>query len=245
MKLRVIGSSSLGNCYVLDGSQEALLIECGCRLADVKQAINWQIGKVVGAVVTHRHKDHSGYVAEIAATGIRVLALADVFEAHGLIGNPFTIAIEPNKAYKVGGFLIQPFSVHHDVPCVGYVIQHPEMGKLLFVTDTAAMGYKISGLNHIMIEANYADDIVLQNIENGSLSATLRNRLFGSHLEIETTKRILRRQNLSEVENCILIHLSNGNSNEKRFIREISELTGKPTYAASKNMVIDLSKTPY
>ena len=245
MTLRIIGSSSSGNCYILDGKDEALIVECGCPVKEVKVSLNWQIGKIAGAVVTHRHSDHSGYVHDMLWAGIRVLALADVFESKGVSNHPFATTIVPNNGYKVGGFLIQPFSVFHDVPCVGYIIQHAEIGKLLFVTDTAAMGYRIDGLNHIMIEANYADDIVNTNIECGNLSAAMRNRLFGSHLELETTKRILRRQNLSDVINIILIHLSNGNSNEKRFIDEITELTGKPTYAAQKGLAVNLSKNPY
>lgn len=245
MTLRVIGSSSSGNCYILDGQTEALIIECGCPMHEIKETLNWQIGKIAGAIVSHCHSDHSGYIREVLRSGICVLALQDVFDVKGVSQNPFAVAIVPNKGYKVGGFLIQPFPVHHDVPCVGYIIQHAEMGKLLFVTDTAAMGYKINGLNHIMIEANYADDIVDYNIEHGSISAAMRSRLFGSHLELETAKRVLRRQNLSDVINIILIHLSNGNSNEKRFIGEIAALTGKPTYAAKKGLAINLSKNPY
>lgn len=245
MKLRVIGSNSSGNCYVLDGETEALVIECGCPLKDIKQAIDWKVEKIVGTCVTHRHSDHSKYVHEILWAGIRVLALRDVFEEKNVTSHPFAIEIKPNKGYKVGGFKIQPFYVHHDVPCVGYIIQHSELGKLLFVTDTAAMGYKIDGLTNIMIEANYADDIVDSNIENGNLSVAMRNRLFGSHLSIDTAKRVLERQNLSQVENIILTHLSNGNSNEKRFIREVVELTGKPVYAANKGLAINLSKNPY
>lgn len=245
MELRIIGSSSSGNCYVLETDKEALIIECGCPMRDVKRAIEWHVGKIVGAVVTHRHNDHSGYVREVLAAGILVLALEDVFTAKGIKNNPFVRNIEPNKGYKVGGFLIQPFAVHHDVPCVGYIIQHEDMGKLLFVTDTATMGYRVNGLNHIMIEANYADDIVDSNIANGRVSAAMRSRLFGSHMELGTTKLVLERQNLSEVENIILIHLSSGNSNEKRFRNEITELTGIATYVANKDMTINLSKTPY
>lgn len=245
MTLKVIGSSSKGNCYILDGMTEALIIECGCPLKDIKKAIDWNIGKVVGAVVTHQHNDHSGYVKEVAAAGIRVLALQEVIEAKGLIGNPFATQITSQKGYKLGNFLIQPFEVYHDVPCVGYIIQHPEMGKLLFVTDTAAMGYKIDKLNHIMIEANYADDIVDRNVDKGYLEAALRNRVFESHLEIETTKSILQRQDLSNVHNIILIHLSEGNSNAKRFVNEVQSVTGCKTCVAKKGLTVELSSTPY
>ena len=129
-------------------------------MANVKKALKWQMRKVVGAVITHEHNDHSGYVTEMVASGVLVLALEDVFKSHKLAGKPFTKSIVPNKGYKVGNFKVFAVLVKHDVPCLGYIISHPEMGKLLFLTDTITLDVCVSGLNHIMIEANYADDIV-------------------------------------------------------------------------------------
>ena len=37
MELRVLGSSSSGNCYILDNGNEALIIEAGIRFIDVKK----------------------------------------------------------------------------------------------------------------------------------------------------------------------------------------------------------------
>ena len=39
MELRVLGSSSSGNCYILDNGNEALIIEAGIRFIDVKKAL--------------------------------------------------------------------------------------------------------------------------------------------------------------------------------------------------------------
>lgn len=245
MKLHVLGSSSLGNCYILESDRDALIIEAGVRMSEVKKALRWQISKVSGAVITHEHNDHSGYIAEMAASGIRVLALEEVLKSHGIYGKPFTFAIMPLRGYKVGNFRIMGVPVIHDVPCVGYVVSHPDMGKLLFITDTVTFDYCIPGLNHIMIEANYADDIVDQRIESGVMPSSMRPRLLNSHMEISQTKAILNRTDLSRVDNIVLIHLSDGNSDEERFVREIRELTGKPVYAADKGMTIDLSKEPY
>lgn len=245
MKLHILGSNSLGNCYILENDTEALIIEAGIRMSQVKKCLKWQIRKVAGAIITHEHNDHSGYVAEMVASGIRVLALEEVFRSHDLQGKAFTLPITPNKGYKVGNFKILAFPVFHDVPCVGYVINHQEMGKLLFITDTVTLDYSIPGLNHIMIEANYADDIVEKRIEAGLMPESMRPRLLNSHMEIEQTKAILSENDLSNVDNIILIHLSDGNSNEERFVKEVRELTGKPVYAAQAGMTIDLSLEPY
>lgn len=245
MKLHILGSNSLGNCYVLESDTEVLIIEAGVRMAKVKKAVKWQLNKVVGAVVTHSHRDHSGHVVEMTASGVLVLALEDVFKYHNIEGKPFTKSIVPNKGYKVGNFKIFTLSVKHDVPCLGFIISHPAMGKLLFITDTITLDVRVPGLNHIMIEANYADDIVEENIASGAMPEAMRPRLLNSHMEIEQTKAILAENDLSQVENIILIHLSDGNSNEDRFVREVRELTGKPVYAADAGMTLDLSIQPY
>lgn len=245
MKLHILGSNSLGNCYVLESDTEALILEAGLRMQNVKKALRWQIRKVVGAVITHEHNDHAGYVREMAASGVLVLALEEVFKTHGLSGKPFTKAIVPNKGYKVGGFKVFAVPVKHDVPCLGYIITHPDMGKLLFITDTVTLDVLVPGLNHIMIEANYADDIVERNIESGEMPEAMRPRLLNSHMEISQTKAILAENDLTHVDNIVLIHLSDGNADEARFVREVEELTGKTVYAANAGMTLNLSKTPY
>lgn len=245
MNLHILGSSSHGNCYILENDTEALIIEAGVKASEVKKALRWRLQKVVGAVVTHRHNDHAGYVPEFVASGIRVLALREVFVSHGLEDKPFTKDIKHGKGYRLGGFKVRAVAVMHDVPCVGYIIQHADIGKLLFVTDTVTFGYRIENLNTVMIEANYADDIIADNISHGRMPEMMRPRLLNSHMELSQTKDVLSENDLSQVGNIILIHLSDGNSDETRFVREVRELTGKPVYAAHKGMDIDISLNPY
>lgn len=54
-KLKCFGSSSSGNGYILENENEALLIECGCRFMDCKKAMNFQISKIVGCLISHEH----------------------------------------------------------------------------------------------------------------------------------------------------------------------------------------------
>ena len=65
MKLIVLGSSSSGNCYILDNGKEALIIEAGIRFQEVKKALDFNLRKVVGCVVTHAHNDHAKYIKAI------------------------------------------------------------------------------------------------------------------------------------------------------------------------------------
>lgn len=245
MRLNVLGSDSNGNCYVLQTDKEALIIEAGVRFSEVKKALKWQLSKVVGAVITHEHNDHAKYVRDFVSNGITVLALPSVFKAKGIDSLSFRKEIEPMHGYIVGGFKVFAMPVCHDVPCVGFIIEHEDMGRMLFVTDTMMLEYRVPGLNHILLEANYAEDILDAKIEAGSVPLSMKPRLIHSHMEIETTKGILRANDLSGVNEIILIHLSNGNSDERRFVREVQETSGKPVYAAVAGLELNLSINPY
>lgn len=245
MRLNVLGSDSNGNCYVLQNDKEALIIEAGVRFPEVKKALKWQLSKVVGAVITHEHNDHAKYVRDFVSNGITVLALPSVFKAKGIDSLSFRKEIEPMHGYIVGGFKVFAMPVCHDVPCVGFIIEHEDMGRMLFVTDTMMLEYRVPGLNHILLEANYAEDILDAKIEAGSVPLSMKPRLIHSHMEIETTKGILRANDLSGVNEIVLIHLSNGNSDERRFVREVQETSGKPVYAAVAGLELNLSINPY
>ena len=238
MQLHVIGSSSKGNCYILESSSEALILEAGCKLMEVKKALHWQLSKVVGCAVSHEHNDHAGYAAEYAAAGIKVLALPAVQQAKGIKRN--AIAVELGKAYKMGSFVLQPFEVMHDVPCVGYMVKQQELGKLVFFTDTFACKYRFKGVSTYMVEANYCDELLEANIEAGKVPMLLRNRLMTSHMELHNTIGFLRRSDLSSVRNIVLVHLSAGNAEAARFEEAVMAATGLPAVAAREGLTMEV-----
>jgi hypothetical protein len=55
VKLICVGSSSAGNSYALDAGNEILLLEAGCKMAEVKRNINYRLNDVVGVCVSHSH----------------------------------------------------------------------------------------------------------------------------------------------------------------------------------------------
>ncbi len=246
MQLHILNSGSKGNCYLLESESEILIIEAGVKLSEVKKAIDFDLSKVVTCLCTHQHRDHSGYIEEFINSGITTLALDVVFISHLISPNSsYCKAIEPNHGYKVGNFKVYAFSVSHDIPCLGFTIDHPESGKILFLTDTMTCDYSFTGLNHILIECNYADSVLDANIKAGKAPPSMRHRLLSTHMELETTKKIISNQDITKVRNIVLIHLSDGNSNEKRFIEEIQAATGKPVSAAKKGMKLNFSLNPF
>ncbi len=52
-------------------------------------------------------------------------------------------------------------------------------------------------------------------------------------------------QDLSGVQNIILTHLSDQNSDEVRFVDEIKAITGKPVCAAKAGLTVCLTKNTF
>ena len=240
MVLKVLGSSSKGNGYILDSGSEALILECGVSLKEAKKALGFDVRKVAGCCVTHQHNDHAGYLDKYASI-FYTLALPEVFQAKAFSGSR-AVPVEIGRQYRLGGFLVMPFKAEHDVPCVGWLVNHPSMGLLMFATDTCMLDYTIPGLNHVLIECNYSVEDLRVAIEEHRTDESQVKRLANSHLELSSTKSFLSRNDLSKVAEVVLIHLSGNNANAERFVSEIQALTGKPTYAAYPGLELELIK---
>ena len=246
MKLTVVNSGSSGNSYLLtDSKGSSLLLEAGVHPDEVYRAMNYDVSGLCAVVCSHEHQDHAKYIRHYAERGRKVLALRETLEAAGCNGNNYCKPIEPMHGYKMGAFKILPFDVHHDVPCVGFVIEHPEMGKLLFATDTMMLEYRFDGLNHIMIEANYSDEIVERDIDNGVVRSVMKDRLMTTHLSLENAIGMLKANDLTNVNEIILIHLSDNNSEVGAFHDAVVRATGKPVYVAKKGLEVEVNKEVY
>ena len=250
MELSGLGSSSSGNCYILSNDTEALVIECGVSLKEVKKAVDFNIGKIVGAIVSHEHGDHSTYDREFLAARIDVFMSLGTGTALGFIGaehrHLLPITIEAGSQFKLGNFIILPFDIKHDAADpLGFLINHPETGNVLFVTDSYYIPYKFENLHNILIECNYRTDILERNIAAGRIPAALRDRTLQSHMSFETCLEALQANDLSKVNNIVLIHLSDGNSNAEEFKRDIHRATGKTVHVADKGLKIKFNKTPF
>ena len=244
MKLHILGSDSSGNCYLLiSDSGKVLIIEAGLPLKEIKQALNFDLSNVIGCIVTHRHGDHFKYASEYMNTGIEVCASVETLDSVDYSHRMRVITKQ--KKYNIGEFVVMPVEVKHDVHCFSFLIQHPESGLILFATDTMYLPYKFPGLNNLILECNYSQEILDSRLSDGETIAMVRNRVIGSHMSLETAKDFLRANDLTGVNNIVLIHLSNGNSDAALFKTEIENLTAKNVFVADKGMNIDFNRDPF
>jgi phosphoribosyl 1,2-cyclic phosphodiesterase len=240
VKLLVLGSSSAGNGYILQDSEgNSLILEAGVRLKEVKSALDFNIRGIQGCLISHRHGDHIKFAQQYMDAGIDIYTGDD----NNLEGHRF-IKIKEMDQKTIGPFKIKSFPVIHDVQTFGYLIEHPESGKVCFITDTAYCKYTFKGLNNIIIEANYCQDIMTKRFLDGSLNALVRARTMQSHMSLQTTLEFLAANDLTEVNNIVLIHLSSGNADAESFKSRAIEHTGKTVHIASPGAELSLTKTP-
>jgi phosphoribosyl 1,2-cyclic phosphodiesterase len=247
MRLQILGSNSAGNCYILENDKEALIIECGVRFDQIKRALNFNLSKVRGCLISHEHGDHCKSVKDVVKAGISVYSATGTHKAMGTDGSHRAVHVIAGQQYYIGSFRILPFDVNHDAAHpLGFLINHEETGNVLFLTDTYYVKHTFRALNNIIVEANFCQDILDQRLAAGDSPDFLRNRVFKSHMSLATCKSLLKANDLSRVNNIVLIHLSDGNSDAKRFKKEVAEVTGKTVHVADAGMVIEnFNKKPF
>lgn len=248
MQLTVLGSSSKGNCYLLENETECLLIECGVNISEIKRALGFTFSKVSGCLVTHEHLDHAKSIIEVLKVGINVYTSRGTIRALGLdISHHRLNIIKAKVPVTIGSFKVLPFEIQHDVvEPLGFIINHPECGNVLFITDSFYVKDTFKNIHNIIIEANYSQEIIDERVAKGASPDFLRNRIFKSHMSLETCKKTLLANDLSKVQNIVLIHLSDGNSNAAEFKRVIEGATGKKVEVADEGVIIkNFNKTAF
>ena len=219
--IKCLASGSSGNSWILDDGEEILLLECGIPMKDVKIGINFQIGRVVGCAITHSHVDHAKYITQYEGCGLKIYKPYDAVEDIGYA--------------RFGSFFIQSFPLVHDVPCFGFLISNPKIGRILFATDTEYIRYRFRNLNYVIVEANYANELLDDDLDD----TVKRHHVLRGHMELQTTIRFLKNNVDENTRAVVLAHLSNENANRDMFLTKTSPMIEAPVWIAKKGLVIN------
>lgn len=177
-------------------------------------------------------------------SGIPVYTAFETQTALETITGERTIAIPPRRPRQIGSFTVTPFNVPHDtdIECYGYLIEHEEMGKLLFLTDLEYCKYDFSCMNveQIMVEANYSMDLVDRNEPN------YEHRLRG-HMSLDTALKFISTNDNPALRNVVLIHLSDKSGDPALFKQKTEETIkyGANVYVAGKGLEININLCPF
>lgn len=227
IQIKTLATGSKGNCYHITDGSTPLLLECGISFKDIQKGVNFETSSLGGVLVTHEHKDHCKGVESVLNRGLDVYMSKGTQEALSLDHHRIK-TVESKKQFKVGTWTILPFDVQHDVnEPLGFLLQSNNGSKLLFATDTYYVKYRFKGLTHIMIECNYDQQTLDENVESGRVHPAMKRRVMKSHFSLENLLEFFKANDLSKVEEIHLLHLSDGNSNMERIFKAVARATGK------------------
>ena len=216
MKLKCIATGSTGNTYALiSDTGEILLLDLGVSEKTIKKGIDWKISNVVGAVISHGHKDHSLSVKDFKSIGIPILA--------PYLGDSC-------KSMNMGGFTVKPFDLttidgswtHTNAdgtscPIFGFLITDEEMGRMLYITDTNLIKWRFKDINHILLGVNYDKDLIDRDTGKA-------NHVFRGHLSIDTACDFVKANYSDSLQNVIMCHLSSENADSDSFIEKMKKV---------------------
>lgn len=245
MNLTVLGSSSSGNCYLVEIERKNLppvkiMLEVGLPLKEIQKKLminNININDIEAYLVTHTHRDHNQSANDLIARGKKVYGNKFVTN-----DNPVTTLKHNEKRYIAADVAVIPFLVEHDAPePLGFIIQS-SIETILFVNDCKYYTADLSRIafDYVLIEANYDGQSIhfaYTNAKelNDSLNIKRYERLMNSHMSLKNCTEHLKRLDLSKCKAIFLMHLSDKNSNEHLFIKYVRESTGIKTFACKKN----------
>ena len=249
MKLHVLGSSSSGNCYLFQSEKtgEVLAVEAGVKFNKVKKVLDFNLNSIVGCIVSHEHGDHAKCVGDFINACIPCYMSQGTKHALGFSSSYWAKGLLPFEQGVINGFRVIPFPVQHDAAePYGYLIRHEECGTVLFATDTYFLKYKFPGLNNVMLECNYSKEILDANFTAGRIDKKRYERTIKSHMSYDNCLLTLQANDLSQVCNILLLHLSDNNSNATEFIHGIERLYPEIEITAATNgLSLTFNKNPY
>lgn len=231
MDISILASSSKGNCTAVSDGQSTILLDAGISHKDILKGIAYDISSVKGCFITHEHRDHCKGADKLSTLGVNVYASAGTL-SHLTLPAHRAHTVKSGETVTAGSFSVYSFDVNHDADePLGFVATSLKTGeRLIYFTDTYYVKYKFRHLNYILGEINYSADVLKRNIEEGFVTEAFAQRLFRSHMSIETFTDYLQANDLSELKAVYILHMSDNNGDEKSFVDTVRGITGCPVY---------------
>lgn len=213
-EIRIVGSSSNGNGYILKSEENILILELGCNFREYLNCIDiTELFGVGDCISSHQHNDHlnKSTLKDVTQRGLSVYVGENVYE--GMDEESKIRGLKPlslRSKTSIGDFIVQPFEVPHNVPNCGFLIETPTKERIVFITDAVECMYKFRDITCIMVECNHDDDTMLENLYNDEVSRSQHE----NHMSFEKCMAFCKANVCDKTERIILIHPSKTNVNE-------------------------------
>jgi len=195
-----LASGSSGNCYYIGTHKEGILVDAGIPVRQIKKnlkELKLGLENILGVIITHDHADHIKSVATLGDKyHLPIYCTAQTFIGINQnkcikekLSNAATRFIQKEDPFSIGDLQITAFEVLHDAnDNVGYLIETPAhctdpfmetppAVNFCFLTDVGRITERVSRYitraNHLILEANYDDEMLAM----GSYPEFLKSRI--------------------------------------------------------------------
>lgn len=229
--IKSLASSSSGNCYRIDDGKTPLLLEAGIPIKKIKEGLAFKLSEIRGCLLSHEHGDHSKAIPELMSAGINVYASEGTAQALNIQKHHRCHIVKAKRMFDVCSWRVMPFQTIHDAAePLGFYLISAE--TLVFLTDSAYCPVRFPRIDYLMLECNYSDAVLRENVRTGKISPAQRKRILHSHFGLENVLEFLRANDLSKLKEIHLLHLSNNNADAAEIRRQVAGITGCPVYVA-------------
>lgn len=252
------GSGSSGNCYYInnEGAHEAIIVDVGIGIRRIKKYFreyNINISEIKGVLITHDHADHIKCVGNISEElNLPVYTTNAIHE--GIDKNYATAKkiheskrkiVNPGEVFCIGNFRITAFPIPHDsTENMGYEIHVSEGHTFTIMTDIGCPTEEVQAhakrANHLVIEANYDEDMLMTGPYPRLLKERIRNG--EGHLSNSQCASILSNNFHEELKNVWLCHLSKENNHPELARKTIEYALQKSGISVGFNCILEVLK---
>lgn len=212
MEFTCLGTSSIGNCYLVKTDGSSILLDAGIPIQKIIKATN--LNDLSFAFVSHKHKDHSLSLEKLASRGVQVI--------YGGLNQEWV----KNRIKKKFSGNFYTFGVEHgDTLCNACIIETEE-DTILYATDFNLCKWDLSmfQFTSLIVECNFID----KNVTQAMIDADPKiKRQINTHLGLDGLMIFLSHLDLTKCKEIILIHQS---TDPRLFNEEIVKTKVYSTY---------------
>lgn len=146
--------------------------------------------------------------------------------AEGLTGHRVHM-VSSEEAFSVGTFDCVAFKTEHDAAePLGFVLTSRFIHeRILYATDTCFLEFTVPDVTHWIIECNFDEETLTENIESGKITKELGLRIKRRHMNLQNLIKTLAANDLTKTMQIYLVHLSDRNGFAEMMKTEVQKLT--------------------
>ena len=224
MQIKTLATGSTGNAYAISDGQTNLLLECGIPIRQLLRSSHLRLSCLAGCLITHEHGDHARAASDLEYYGVPLYTSRGTAQALGLV-LPDEHILRAMAPTHIGTMTIMPFATEHNAaePLGWLIYSHHTRERLLFATDTKRLDdYAFKGLDHIMVECNHMGLASMTDT-----NAYLADRVLRDHMSLDDCVNFLAQQDLSQVLDIRLIHISSSHGDPQKMWETVAAATGR------------------